>query len=308
MRHLKPLAVFATVAAAMALSVPSGSFAGTPVDPNQHDFLFGVEGGLRYAMDTMAYNSDNSGFAEAEAGCGDQSWHLIGGGATAGGAAAHSWLAFDQPEDYTDADFTPDDGFLGSGFGPTGASLTTYSICAQSTALSYRVTDVPDQSTSVRNGKAMCLTGWHVTSGSVAIATSGSWATSSFPIDDTDPGTVRDNGWRGIAHDTLNGIGGYEVAAICAHGVTLRYRTASPRTVAPGHPVTTNVECYPKVEHVVGGGASVSGSADDARLVASRPFDGSDPDGIPDNGWQTTVYNLSGGSKTVRTFAICLRS
>ena len=134
MRHLRPL--FAVVTATLALSVPSGSLAGILPDPNQHDFLFGVQGGLRYAVDTVPYNSDISGFATSEAGCGDQNWHLIGGGAAAGGSAAHAWLSFDRPNDYTDADAKPDDGFIGSGFGPTGSSLSTYSICAQSIASS----------------------------------------------------------------------------------------------------------------------------------------------------------------------------
>src|SRR3954447_22177679 len=78
MRTLKPL--FAFVAVAAALSVPSGSLAGVSVNPNNHDFLFGVEGGLRYAVDPVPWSSDNGGFASSEAGCGDQTWHLIGGG------------------------------------------------------------------------------------------------------------------------------------------------------------------------------------------------------------------------------------
>jgi hypothetical protein len=307
MRTFKPL--FAVVFTAVALAVPSGSLAGTPVDPNAHDSVLGVEGGVRYAMDTMAYNSDNSGYADPIAGCGtDPTWHLIGGGAAAGGAPAHAWMAFGRPYDYTDPDTKPDDGYLGSGYGPIGASFDTYSMCVQSVALSYQLTAVPNQPTSVRTGTAMCNSGYQVTSGSVAIETSRSWTTSSFPVDGTDADTTRDDGWRGIAHDVLNGIGGYEVTAICAHGVTLVYRQGANRTVAAGHALTSSAACYPLVEHVVGGGATVSGSADQARLVASRPYDSNDPDGIPDNGWRTTVYDRTGGTKTVTTFAVCLRS
>lgn len=307
MRTFKTL--FALVVAAIALTVPTGSLAGTSVDPNTHDFLFGVQGGLRYAEDTAFWNSDNGGFATAEAGCGDQSWHLIGGGASAQGAPTLAWLAFDRPNDYTDADSNPDDGFIGSGFGPPDHILSVYSICTQSVALSYKLTVVPNQSTSARTGSAMCPSGWHVTTGGVAIATGGSWMTTSMPVDGSDAGTVRDNGWRGTVHDTLNGSGGFYVSAICSRGVRLVYRNSPLRSVAPGQALSTTVTCYPKVEHVVGGGASVSGSADQARLGVTRPYDdGSDPDGIPDNGWQTKVFNLSGGSKTVATFAICLRS
>src|SRR6476646_3842917 len=137
MRKIKPLAAVATVIAAFALVVPSGSLAGAPVDPNLHDTVLGTVGGLRYARETVPYNPSNSNFADAEAGCGTPAWHLIGGGAAAGGAAAHAWQAFVRPDDYTDADSDPDDGFLADGFGPSGASFTAYSICAQTVPLQY---------------------------------------------------------------------------------------------------------------------------------------------------------------------------
>ena len=52
-------------------------------------------------------------------------------------------------------------------------------------------------------------------------------------------------------------------------------------------------------EHVVGGGARVSGPADRSRLVTSAPVDGSDADKVPDDGWTTNVYNVSGVAKQV---------
>jgi len=58
----------------------------------------------------------------------------------------------------------------------------------------------------------------------------------------------------------------------------------------------------------VGGGAMVSGASSEARLVVSAPYDGPDADTVPDDGWRTTVYNISGADKNVRTFAICLAS
>ena len=57
-------------------------------------------------------------------------------------------------------------------------------------------------------------------------------------------------------------------------------------------------------EHVVGGGARVSGPADRSRLATSAPVDGTDADNIPDDGWTTNVYNVSGAAKQVTPFAI----
>jgi hypothetical protein len=58
--------------------------------------------------------------------------------------------------------------------------------------------------------------------------------------------------------------------------------------------------------HVLGGGLRISGPQNEARAASSFPFDGGDRHQVPDDGWKSTAYNLSGGSKTLTTFAICL--
>jgi hypothetical protein len=300
------LTAAALIGALLLLALPASSFAGVPIDPNLDDVVLGKAGGVRYAAEFVTYNGD--GFAEATAGCGTSSWHLIGGGAMARGGTAQAWQAFDRPDDYSDADLQPDDGFLGSGFGPTGSSFRTYSICVKDTQLKYVSTSAPSQPSSSRSASASCgAGGWHVTSGSGAIATSNSWLTSSFPTDNGDAGSVRDNGWKATADDTVNGAGGFSVNAICAKGLHLRYVHGSAHTVAAGSGSTAKVSCAAN-EHVVGGGARVSGSPTQARLVTSAPADGPDSDAVPDDLWLTTVYNVSGPSKQVTAYAICLKS
>ena len=121
---------------------------------------------------------------------------------------------------------------------------------------------------------------------------------SSFPVDRPDAGTTPDDGWAGTARDTTGGIGGFDIYAVCAAGMKLRYVQGTPGPVASGHALTRKAMCAAN-EHVVGGGARVTGPADGSRVVTSAPVDGSDADKVPDDGWTTSVYNLSGAAKQV---------
>jgi hypothetical protein len=303
MHKLLPLT--AVFGAALALAIPTSvSIAGVPTDPNLHDTVLGTVGGLRYAMDSAPYGGSD-GSANVEAGCGASSSHLIGGGALAGGSASLAWQSFDRGDDYTDADSNPDDGFLAGGYGPAGKTFISYSICAKNVSLEYPYTTVPNQPTHDRTGTAKCSgPNWRVTTGSVAIATTDSWATTSFPIDGTDADTTRDDGWKGTAYDTIGGMGGYSISAICAKGLNLRYVQKAGPTLTTGHASRVSVSCG--TGHVVGGGVNVTGSQHQTRLVISAPYDGSDADHIPDDGWLSEVYGVSGASRTVTAYAICV--
>ncbi len=146
---------------------------------------------------------------------------------------------------------------------------------------------------------------WHVTSGSVFIATSESWAGSSFPIDGGDGGPTPDDGWAGTAYDTVGGIGGFSMYAVCAAGLDARYVQGASGPVAPARAAVRKARCGPDA-HVVGGGVQVSVAADGVRLVSSAPFDGHDADAIPDDGWTTRVYNVAVSDILVTPYAICL--
>jgi hypothetical protein len=303
MRTLKLLASLSI--AAIAIAIPAGSSAGGPVDPNLNDIVLGTVGGFRYATDTAPYDQSFNGYASVSAGCGSGSWHLIGGGVVADGSPAHAWQSFEYPIDWTDPDTNRDDGFMGTGFGPAGSSIRAYSICAQSYQLAYPFVAIPHQPSGIRSGSAMCPSGYRLTSGGVAISSNKSWITTSVPIDGADSDTIRDDGWHGTGFDTAGGTAGFTVTAVCVQGATPHYVNAAPVSVLDGHAVTVNVSCASN-QHVVGGGVTVTGSAAEARIVVSGPFDGSDADSVPDDGWRTTVYNIAASPKTVRSFAICM--
>ena len=289
----------------ICLATPGTTLAGTEPDPNQNDTVLGTVGAVRYARDTGSYDP-GSGFGVTVAGCGGTLWHLIGGGGASGGSATASWLAVLQTIDYVDPDTQRDDGMEAAGFGPDGHAITAYSICIKDGDLAYPAKSIPNQPTGLRTGSVTCgPPKWHVTSGGVFIATVNSWMSASFPVDGSDAGTTPDDGWRGTVYDTVGGAGGFDIYAVCAAGLKLHYVRGASGSVASGHARTRKAMCASS-EHVVGGGARVSGPADRSRLVTSAPVDGSDADKIPDDGWTTSVYNVSGAAKQVTPFAICL--
>lgn len=292
-------------AVALAVSAPVGGRAGTIADPNAGDTVLGTVGGVRYASEAATYDAV-SGYASATAGCGGPRWHLIGGGSSSNGPASQTWQAASRPEDYTDADTLGDDGWLAGGYGPSSAQITSVSICIQDGARRYPSTTVASSSTGLRSGSVGCGgSKWHVSTGSAFIATTGSWVTSSFPMDGADPNATPDDGWKGSVYDTIGGGGGFYVYAVCVAGMSLRYEKAAPVTLAVGQSVVRRVTCKPG-EHVVGGGARVSGPENRSRLLASVPYDGTDAGAIPDDGWRSQVYGISGAAKQVTAFAICL--
>jgi hypothetical protein len=305
MRRLIPLTI--SLAATLLISTVAHAGGSEPPDPNLYDTQYGTVAGIRYSSDSEPYKGTTGGSAHVDAGCGSPAYRLIGGGAVAGGGAAHAWQSFNVPIDYTDADIEPDDGFRGVGYGPRGSTYRVFAICMSDAQLDYRRVVLPSQPGGARSGTLDCVgAGWHVVSGSGAISTAASWLTSSFPIDDEDAGKVRDDGWRITAYDTVNGLGGFKIVGICAKNLPRHYIKGGPSTVAAGAITKRKVSCGS--DHVVGGGVKVSGSAANARLVVSAPYDGNDADKIPDDGWRTKVYNRAGAAKQVTSFAICVES
>jgi hypothetical protein len=294
------------VAAVMALSAPIAASGGTTPDPDLNDTVLGTTDGVRYASDVATYDG-GSGFASVAAGCGTFRWHLLGGGAMSGGAAATAWQAANRPEDYTDADTDGDDGWLVGGYGVNPDQVTAYSICIRDGQITYPFKDVADSSSGLRSGSVHCGGAkWQVTTGSPFIATSHSWINSSRPRDTGDAGSDPDDRWAGDVYDTVGGIGGFNVYAVCAAHLVLRYVKKDAVSVSAGSSVSRLAGCT-SGEHVVGGGPKVSGPEDQARLVSTFPVDDGDPDSIPDDGWQSRVYNISGSDKDVTAYAICLR-
>jgi hypothetical protein len=288
-----------------ALSAPIGAPAGTPVDPNLDDHVFGTTGGIRYASESKPFDIVN-GYANAVVGCGGPRWHLIGGGSTSGGPVAQAWQSASRPDDYNDADTRGDDGWYAGAHGAASAELTAYSICIRDGVIRYPTKTVANSPSGLRTASVGCGGAkWHATSGSAFIATTGSWVNSSFPMDGGDPKSTPDDGWTGSVYDFIGGAGGFYIYAVCAQGLDLRYVKRLPVSLSAGQAVLRRADCK-ETEHVVGGGARVTGPANRSRLVSTIPFDDADADAIPDDGWQSRAYGVSGANKNVTAFAICL--
>jgi len=294
------------LAFALALAGPTSAIGGEPIDPNLGDQVLGTEGGVRYAADPDTYDG-TSGFASPETGCGGPRWHLVGGGSASGGPASDGWQAFDRPLDFDDADDTLDDGWLSGGYGPPGAAdMTGYTMCLRDASVRYRFRDVVDAPSGLRSGSVGCgQANWHAASGSGAIATSGSWVNSSYPIDGDDVGDEPDDGWSSRVYDTVGGLGGFYVHVVCVRDQQVRYVQRDPIAIGSGASVRRRVACQ-NDEHVAGGGAKLSGPADEARLVSTFPYDDGDPGAVPDDGWQLKAYNLTGSEKMLTAYAVCL--
>jgi hypothetical protein len=106
-------------------------------------------------------------------------------------------------------------------------------------------------------------------------------------------------------HDPVGGTGAFVAHAVCVKGSDLRYVRRAAVTVVAGASTQRNVPCRNE-EHVVGGGARLSGLADEARLVSSVPYDDGDTDLMPDDGWRVRADNVAGADKELKAFATCL--
>lgn len=293
------------LALALALVVPAQALGGEQLDPNLGDEVLGKAGGVRYASDSTPYAM--SGYGEVDVGCGGTRWHLLGGGTRADGPFAQAWLGSNRPLDHDDVDLAGDDGWKGAGYGPASADgLTGYSACVRDRAVRYRRVEVADDATADRTGTIDCGGDrWHLVSGSATIAPSGSWTHSSYPVDGDDPDRAPDDIWTARVYDAVDGIGGFAAYAVCVKGTDVRYVKPAVVTIAAGASVRRSAPCR-NDEHVVGGGARLSGPAEEARLVASVPYDDGDADVAPDDGWRVEADNLAGDGKALRAFAICL--
>lgn len=292
------------VAMALLVSAPTAAIGGEQVDPNLGDDVLGRSGGVRYSSETTAMNVDGNGTVDV--GCGAPRWHALSGGSASGGPVAQAWQSHGRPLDFSDGDEIEDDGWYTGGDGVVGAPFTGYSICVDEGAIRYRRAEIEDQPSSDRAGVVTCGGArWHVAGGSAFIATSDSWVNATYPWDGPDGDVKPDDGWQGKVHDTIGGAGGFFVNAICTLG-DLRYVRRAPVAVEAGTAATRRVAC-PEGEPAVGGGARVSGSADRARLVTTRPYDDGDQGSTPDDGWEVRAYNVSGADKKVTAYAICVQ-
>jgi hypothetical protein len=294
----------AVLAFALVFSAPTTTLAGGGGDPNVGDVALGSARGVRYRSESAVFDAVTD-VAEVQVGCGGPVWHLIGGGSQSAGPAADAWISHSRPVDFTDPDTRGDDGWLAGGHGTGPAEFTGYSICVRDEGLRYPIRMVGPATTATRIADVNCVgAASHVTSGSAFIASTGSWINSSYPKDGADPDLSPDDGWNGRAFDSLTGSGAFSVYAVCARGQDLRYATRREVALSAGQNLIRRVGCKDR-EQVVGGGAVVTGTPNNARLVASFPVDDADANTVPDDGWESRVEGLSGIERRVTAYAIC---
>ena len=134
----------------------------------------------------------------------------------------------------------------------------------------------------------------------------GGGATIGGPIADgkvtaSAPTSTAATSWEGSAHSISGNPLQARSYSVCSKS------EVEIETQTTGIGTTTEVGHSPACEpglRVVGGGASANGGAIEIR--SSHPFDaGSDADTQPDDGWETRLYNSSGGSVTVTSYVIC---
>jgi hypothetical protein len=211
-----------------------------------------------------------------------------------------------RPLDFDDANSTLDDGWDASGYGTSNAEFTAYSICVRDATLRYRDRSPADDPTGNRSASIGCGGArWDVVSGGLFIATTQSWVSSSRPMDGGDDGGAPDDGWQGAVFDTIGGIGGFAIYAVCADHLAIRYVRRPAASLPSGSALTRVVRCRAG-EHVVGGGARIGGQPENARLVSTFPVDGRDAGAVPDDGWRIRAYNIAGSDKRVSPYAVCL--
>jgi hypothetical protein len=286
------VATFALCATAVA-----GTF-----DPRPGDVTIGTAGGNKYVKDPAHFDPSNVGFASDDTYCGKKP-HVTGGGVHLEGPPASRYMAVSRPIPFGDSNDLFDNGWDGSGFGTGTGKLTVFGICRHG-HLRYRHIDVPDAPSGNRFAKLGCGGGgYHVVGGGAFIATTNSWINSSYPYDGSDRDKRPDDGWAEKAMDTVGGLGGMTLDAICMRG-HVHYETKRVSGVQPGSSASPAALCG-KTDHVLGGGVQVRGPADQARAVSSYPIDRGDHGHVPDDGWQSAAYDLSGSAKPVTSYAIC---
>jgi hypothetical protein len=157
------------------------------------------------------------------------------------------------------------------------------------------------------HAEAACPKGKHVAGGGFVIASPNSPGTypvnDSFPVDRGDGDRRPDDGWRVTGTDYPAEVVA-DSEAMCTDG-DYRYRAKS-KPVDPGYPPGVKASCGGKHWHVVGGGASLTGTADN-QLTSNGPFDGGDADKAPDDGWKALAY-IDALDVKLKAYAVCRRA
>ncbi|HYH61352.1 MAG TPA: hypothetical protein VD766_05760 [Solirubrobacterales bacterium] len=276
--------------------------AGMAPDPRPGDTLLGKSGGVAYVSDPDFAAMATS--TETGAACPDTpgKWRIVGGGfSLVGGADASQRVASSAPADlldlYGDDDLKRDDFWRIAAVVSVGTTVTSYAICTKWSGLKQKEVTVPDSDSGERSHVAKCGPGKKVSGGGGGISTSDSYVSSMFPKN-------KSRRWKFSAYDSIGGIGGMHNYVVCARDRDFQIVKDEVSVPAGASSVLFAAECFPG-QSVVGGGAKSSGAPGTLSLRASQPYDSSDPDAIPSNGWEARAFSTDPGSQTLRVYAIC---
>ncbi len=288
--------------ACVALATAPVAHGGGATDPRPGDVLLGKSGGVAYVSDSEF--AAGASFLDAAATCPNlpaSKWRLAGGGFDlTGGADATQEVAFSNPADldavFGDEDVAIDDFWRVAAGVSLGTTVTSYAICTKWDGLKHKRKAVPDSQSGERSHLVKCGRG-RVSGGGGSISTSESYVSSMFP-------RKKGKRWRFSAYDTVGGVGSMDNYVICARGRTFQIVKDSLGVPAGGSSALLAAECFPG-QRVVGGGAKSSGAPGTLKLLSSRPYDTTDSDEIPSNGWAARAYSTDPGVQTLKVFAIC---
>jgi hypothetical protein len=302
-RRMITIAITSALAMTAFGLVPAGAPAGLKAGPLEYETVTGMVGpGQGTSVGTVcSYPGRVTG----------------GGGAVAVNGTASgepdTALATTYPVDGGDLGIDADDGFRTAAYNATTESraLSVTAIClADGGSLSYRRNKITINagvfSQAVACGNQRLLGGGAYVQGPYGV---DSALVSTNPFDDDDANALADDGW---GYSAVRPVGGLVDAA--AHAICLpkgerpiRYRQ---KTVKAGGAAkvggavagAARVSC-PKGTHASGGGVV----GEELRIRASVPFDGSDANSAPDDGWRARFYSPGGADSKVTVHVICLR-
>ena len=134
-------------------------------------------------------------------------------------------------------------------------------------------------------------------------------------VNGTDPGLDLEVGtslssnhlrnWTGAANNNSGNPATMTVFGICARsGITHR---VIKKTIGPDRQGKAQVLC-PSGTKVTGGGVGVSGSNHTQEVASSYPFDSSDANAAPDNGWRGRGNNGQNKKVTLTVEVVCSHS
>ena len=273
--------------AALAVAVPAGA-----------DNL-GRAGPVRYVAKSVTLTSATDG-AHAQANC-PVGWKAVSGGATIKPGATRGL-------DWNDKDpGASSRGWYASAWQSSSKSTTlrTFGVCLQ-TALTVDTASKFGVSPGAVTVTATCPSGSIVVGGGGRpIGPMGEWTlNASRNIDGPDVDPSPNDAWQAYYHYDGSDGDGLLVDAICVGSVgEPAYRDTST-SILPRSTKTVRSSCG-SGEHVLGGGAYITGSTASARVAGSRPFDSGDAGTVPDDGWLATYRNTSDTALTAYAHSIC---